>query len=39
MMGGALAEMQTGEGKTLTAMLPAVAAALMGRAGAYRDGQ
>src|SRR5262249_31197275 len=31
MMGGALAEMQTGEGKTLTALLPAVAAALMGR--------
>jgi preprotein translocase subunit SecA len=30
MMGGALAEMQTGEGKTLTAALPAVAAALMG---------
>jgi preprotein translocase subunit SecA len=31
MMEGALAEMQTGEGKTLTAMLPAVAAALAGR--------
>jgi len=31
MMGGALAEMQTGEGKSLTAILPAVAAALMGR--------
>ena len=31
MMGGALAEMQTGEGKTLTALLPAVTAALMGR--------
>ena len=31
MMTGALAEMQTGEGKTLTALLPAVAAALMGR--------
>jgi preprotein translocase subunit SecA len=31
MMGGALAEMQTGEGKSLTALLPAVAAALMGR--------
>ena len=31
MMSGALAEMQTGEGKTLTAVLPAVAAALMGR--------
>ena len=31
MMNGALAEMQTGEGKTLTAVLPAVAAALMGR--------
>jgi preprotein translocase subunit SecA len=31
MMSGALAEMQTGEGKTLTAILPAVAAALMGR--------
>jgi preprotein translocase subunit SecA len=32
MMGGALAEMQTGEGKTLTALLPAIAAGLMGRA-------
>jgi preprotein translocase subunit SecA len=32
MMDGALAEMQTGEGKSLTAILPAVAAALMGRA-------
>ena len=31
MMGGALAEMQTGEGKTLTALLPAITAALMGR--------
>lgn len=31
MMNGALAEMQTGEGKTLTALLPAVSAALMGR--------
>ena len=31
MMGGALAEMETGEGKTLTALLPAVAAALVGR--------
>jgi preprotein translocase subunit SecA len=31
MMRGALAEMQTGEGKTLTALLPAVAAALAGR--------
>jgi preprotein translocase subunit SecA len=31
MMGGALAEMETGEGKTLTALLPAVTAALMGR--------
>lgn len=31
MMRGALAEMQTGEGKTLTAVLPAVAAALAGR--------
>jgi preprotein translocase subunit SecA len=31
LMNGALAEMQTGEGKTLTALLPAVAAALMGR--------
>ena len=31
MMSGAIAEMQTGEGKTLTAVLPAVAAALMGR--------
>lgn len=32
MMNGALAEMQTGEGKSLTAILPAVTAALMGRA-------
>jgi preprotein translocase subunit SecA len=32
MMSGALAEMQTGEGKSLTAILPAVAAALSGRA-------
>ncbi len=32
MMNGALAEMQTGEGKSLTAILPAVAAALSGRA-------
>jgi preprotein translocase subunit SecA len=32
MMNGALAEMQTGEGKSLTAILPAVAAALTGRA-------
>src|SRR5215510_9792095 len=31
MMGGRLAEMQPGEGKTLTALLPAVAAGLMGR--------
>ena len=31
MMGGALAEMETGEGKTLTALLPAVTAGLMGR--------
>jgi preprotein translocase subunit SecA len=31
LMDGALAEMQTGEGKTLTALLPAVAAALAGR--------
>ena len=31
MLNGALAEMQTGEGKTLTALLPAVAAGLMGR--------
>jgi preprotein translocase subunit SecA len=31
MMGGALAEMETGEGKTLTALLPSVTAALMGR--------
>jgi preprotein translocase subunit SecA len=31
LMGGALAEMETGEGKTLTAVLPAIAAALMGR--------
>jgi preprotein translocase subunit SecA len=31
MMGGALAEMQTGEGKSLTALLPAITAALMGR--------
>jgi preprotein translocase subunit SecA len=31
MMGGAVAEMQTGEGKSLTALLPAVAAALSGR--------
>ena len=31
MMAGALAEMQTGEGKSLTALLPAVAAALLGR--------
>jgi preprotein translocase subunit SecA len=30
MMRGALAEMQTGEGKSLTALLPAVAAALIG---------
>jgi len=30
MMGGAVAEMETGEGKTLTALLPAVTAALMG---------
>jgi preprotein translocase subunit SecA len=32
MMRGALAEMQTGEGKSLTALLPAVAAALTGSA-------
>jgi len=31
MMRGALAEMETGEGKTLTALLPAITAALMGR--------
>lgn len=31
MMGGAVAEMETGEGKTLTALLPAITAALMGR--------
>lgn len=31
MMGGRLAEMQPGEGKSLTALLPAVAAGLMGR--------
>jgi preprotein translocase subunit SecA len=31
MIGGAVAEMQTGEGKSLTALLPAVAAALSGR--------
>ena len=31
MMGGALAEMETGEGKTLTALLPAITAALSGR--------
>jgi preprotein translocase subunit SecA len=31
MMAGALAEMQTGEGKSLTALLPAITAALMGR--------
>ena len=31
MLGGALAEMETGEGKTITALLPAVAVALMGR--------
>lgn len=31
MMGGAIAEMETGEGKTLTALLPAISAALMGR--------
>ena len=31
MMGGALAEMQTGEGKTLTALLPAIAGGLMRR--------
>ena len=31
MMGGALAEMETGEGKTLTALLPAITAVLMGR--------
>src|SRR6266849_5148579 len=31
MMGGALAEMQTGEGKSLTALLPAITAYLMGR--------
>jgi preprotein translocase subunit SecA len=31
MMRGAIAEMQTGEGKTLTALLPAVAAALSNR--------
>ena len=30
-MKGALAEMQTGEGKSLTALLPAIAAALKGR--------
>src|SRR5262245_8169115 len=31
MMSGGLAEMQTGEGKTLTALLPAIAAAFMRR--------
>jgi preprotein translocase subunit SecA len=31
MMKGTIAEMQTGEGKSLTALLPAVSAALMGR--------
>jgi preprotein translocase subunit SecA len=31
MLGGALAEMETGEGKTITALLPSVAVALMGR--------
>ena len=31
LMAGALAEMQTGEGKSLTALLPAIAAALSGR--------
>jgi preprotein translocase subunit SecA len=31
MMGRALAEMETGEGKTLTALLPAITAVLMGR--------
>ena len=31
MMSGALAEMETGEGKTLTALLPAITAALMSR--------
>ncbi|WP_194470743.1 DEAD/DEAH box helicase [Bradyrhizobium sp. CCBAU 51753] len=31
MMSGALAEMETGEGKTLTALLPAITAVLMGR--------
>ena len=31
MLRGALSEMETGEGKTITAMLPATAAALMGR--------
>src|SRR5262249_8736868 len=31
MMGGALAEMQTGEGKSLTALLPATAGALLRR--------
>ena len=31
MLGGALAEMETGEGKTLTALLPAVVGGLMGR--------
>lgn len=31
MMSGSLAEMQTGEGKSLTALLPAIAAALSGR--------
>src|SRR5262249_25545053 len=31
MMGGAVAEMETGEGKTLTALLPAITAGLMGR--------
>jgi preprotein translocase subunit SecA len=30
MMSGAIAEMQTGEGKSLTALLPAIAAGLMG---------
>src|SRR5262249_14449022 len=31
MLRGALAEMETGEGKTITALLPAATAALMGR--------
>ena len=39
MMSGALAEMQTGEGKTLTALLPAITAALMRAARAHHHRQ